>query len=188
MLKKKLGPSLSALLVALIAYVILFILLSAAVAPERYDLNAGEVSPITVTASKDVEDTFSTQKLIDEAMRAVQPSYVSDASVQPAVLAKLQEGFNRLLQMKSRMAPVAEEQNVTEEELLQAANAMQPAELPDEALSALIHADAETMTTLYERTFALLRETLSGKLPQGQELTPSRKFGATSSTKISTRI
>ena len=100
-LMKRLSPALTMILVVALTYITLFALLAATISPERYDLRAGEVSPITITATKDVEDTVTTDRLREAAARAVQPSYVSDASVQPQVLAELQEAFTRLLQYLS---------------------------------------------------------------------------------------
>ena len=71
-------PRLACVLVALMTYVLLFGMMVAAARPEQYDLRVGQVSPITITATKDVEDTVTTQQLIDIAVAAVQPNYVSD--------------------------------------------------------------------------------------------------------------
>ena len=168
-LMKRLSPALSMILVVALTYVTLFALLAATISPERYDLRAGEVSPITITATKDVEDTVTTNRLKEVAARAVQPSYVSDASVQPQVLADLQEGFTRLLQYRARIQPLSEETVPTDGQKLEAQSAFAPAEASEEAVLALLTIDGETLTRLYERTYAMVRETLSGKLPEGQE-------------------
>ena len=72
--KAKIGPRLAAVLIGLMTYVLLFGLLIAAARPEQYDLKVGQVSPLTITATKDVEDTVTTQQLIDAAVAAVQPN------------------------------------------------------------------------------------------------------------------
>ena len=168
-LMKRLSPALTMILVVALTYVTLFALLAATISPERYDLRAGEVSPITITATKDVEDTVTTNRLKEVAARAVQPSYVSDASVQPQVLADLQESFTRLLQYRARTQPLSPEAVPTDGQKLEAQSAFAPAEASEEAVLALLTIEDATLTRLYERAYAMVRETLSGKLPEGQE-------------------
>ncbi|MBO4298727.1 MAG: hypothetical protein J5998_07995, partial [Clostridia bacterium] len=89
----------STLLIALtgvLTYLALLAMLFAVFTPEQYDLRAGQVSPITITASKDVEDTVTTQALIDEAVAAVQSVYSLDETVEPAVLEALGKAFDGL--------------------------------------------------------------------------------------------
>ena len=168
-LMKRLSPALTMILVVALTYITLFALLAATISPERYDLRAGEVSPITITATKDVEDTVTTDRLREAAARAVQPSYVSDASVQPQVLAELQEAFTRLLQYRASTSPLALDDQPTEGQKLEAQSAFAPASASDEAVLALLTIDGDTLTYLYERTYALVRETLTAKLAEGQE-------------------
>ena len=91
--KAKIGPRLAAVLIGLMTYVLLFGLLIAAARPEQYDLRVGQVSPLTITATKDVEDTVTTQQLVDAAVAAVQPNYISDTTVMPKVLENLENAF-----------------------------------------------------------------------------------------------
>ena len=154
-LMKRLSPALTMILVVALTYITLFALLAATISPERYDLRAGEVSPITITATKDVEDTVTTDRLREAAARAVQPSYVSDASVQPQVLAELQEAFTRLLQYRASTSPLALDDQPTEGQKLEAQSSFAPAAASDEAVLALLTIDGDTLTYLYERTYAL---------------------------------
>lgn len=149
-----------------VVYVLLFALLAAGLSPERYDLKVGEVAPATIAATKDVEDTCATEQLRDAARKAVQPSYVSDEEVQAEVLGNLQNCFNSLLQYKVEAAEGASEQAAL---MKNAAAAVEPAQLEDSALSAILACDTETFRSLYELTYAKVRETLTSKLPEGQE-------------------
>ena len=70
-LRRRRGSRLLIALIGLATYAALLAMLFAVFTPERYDLVAGQVSPITVTASKDVVDSVTTQQMIDEAVAAV---------------------------------------------------------------------------------------------------------------------
>ena len=88
MTKKKHGEHralrvLSKLAIWGLTYVLLLGIMFLVFAPERYDLAAGQVSPVTITASKDVVDTVNTNILINEAMSAVSVSYTLDETVPP---------------------------------------------------------------------------------------------------------
>ena len=67
-------PALSRGLIITATYFLLLALLSAAATPQQYDLRVGEVAPITITATKDVEDTIATQRLVSAAMAAARPA------------------------------------------------------------------------------------------------------------------
>ncbi|MGJ4851492.1 HD family phosphohydrolase [Bacillota bacterium Meth-B3] len=166
---KKLNPALTAILIAAASFVLLFIMLAATITPKRYDIRAGEVSSITITASKDVEDALSTRRLVEAAARAVQNSYVSDAQVQPAVQAALQDGFARLLSYRSRTEAMPEGEPTSEAQRLEARGALGVKDAAAAAIDALVHIEPSTLSALYQRTFALVRETLSAQLAEGQE-------------------
>lgn len=166
---KKLSPALAAILIAAASFVLLFIMLAATITPKRYDIRAGEVSSITITASKDVEDVLSTRRLVEAAARAVQNSYVSDAQVQPAVQAALQDGFARLLSYRSRAEALPEGEPISDAQRLEARGALGIPDASAAAIDALVRIEPSTLSTLYQRTFALVRETLSAQLAEGQE-------------------
>ena len=100
-------PRLACVLVALMTYVLLFGMLVAAARPEQYDLRVGQVSPITITATKDVEDTVTTQQLIDIAVAAVQPNYVSDTTVMPQVMQGLEDCVRAMAEIRA-LGPLPE--------------------------------------------------------------------------------
>ncbi|MGI6236659.1 MAG: HD family phosphohydrolase [Candidatus Excrementavichristensenella sp.] len=154
---KSLSPALTGILAILITYATLFVMLATAISPERYDLKVGEVSPITITATKDVVDSVTTNRLRDAAVRGVQPSYISDSSVQPLVLSELQACFDGLIRYKDNSIVMEGE---PEPEV---------PELSDEALIALNQMDLERLIALKEQAYTQVRITLTGKLPQGQE-------------------
>ena len=90
------SPILISALIGVATFLALMAILVAVYVPVRYDLRAGEVSPITITASKDVEDSYTYQQQVQQAMDAVPVSYTLDESVQDAVLADLNAFFDAL--------------------------------------------------------------------------------------------
>jgi hypothetical protein len=57
-----------------------------AITPERYDLEAGDISYYTITASKDVVDEIATERNRDEAARQVEPTYFFQEGVTADVM------------------------------------------------------------------------------------------------------
>lgn len=166
---KEASPTLSAVFLTALTCVFVFVMLAGTITPEQYDLRAGEVSPITITATKDVEDKISTERLAETAARSVQPSYISDNSVQPTVLSGLQEDFSGVLQYRARTGVLGAGETPTEGALKEALGVMPPLDVPESTLISLMRMEAASLSKLYERTYALVRETLLGKLPEGQE-------------------
>lgn len=171
-------PALVSLLVAIATFALLWGMISMGISPERYDIKVGEVAKLTITASKDVEDTVTTEKLRDEAERAVSPSYNSDASVMPevmenldAVLAQIRELPGLLKGMDGTTLDQATDSMITQAQSMLTfpwsdENSAQPSA---GAIRTLIEADAETLSLLTNEVSRLVRETLNGKLLEGQE-------------------
>lgn len=175
--EKHLRPALISLLIAVTTLVAMFLMMAGAIAPERYDLKAGEVSTRTITASKDVTDTITTQMLVDAAVREVQPSYQSDDTVMPSVLARLEDSFAQLralAQLRVGMDGTVAE--LTEEALGKAALAMRPVEMSDAALTRALDADDETLSEIAADAVVLTREALNAKVAEGQERETAAKI------------
>jgi putative nucleotidyltransferase with HDIG domain len=163
-------PALASLLIALAAYAALFLLMARAIAPERYDLEAGDVAARTITATKDVEDTISTNLLKEAAVRAVQPSYLSDDTVMPQVLTSIEDSFAQLRALAQlRVGMDGAISPLTEESLNKAAQAMRPVEVPEGALAAALGAEDRALAQLADAATGLTREALNTKVAEGQE-------------------
>lgn len=75
---------------------LVFCLLAAVLTPKRYHLSVGQISRDTITASKDVVDTVTTEARRESAAAAVEPSYRMDESVAAKVLTDLDALFAEL--------------------------------------------------------------------------------------------
>ena len=79
-----------------VLYLILVFICLISVVPTQYDLNVGEVSPVTITASKDVVDELTTERRRKAAADAVSPVYYKDDTVSDTVLANIEKVFSEL--------------------------------------------------------------------------------------------
>ena len=165
--KWRIGSRTCCALVGALTYVLLFGMLITAATPEQYDLRVGQVAPITITATKDVEDTVTTQQLVDAAMAAVQPYYTSDTTVMPAVLRNLDAAFTAMESIRGWEA--GGEQGLTDQQLSQAKLALSPLSLSTEQIARLREMSEEDFSALRAELTDLISGILSGNLADGQQ-------------------
>ena len=156
-------PALSRGLIITATYFLLLALLSAAATPQQYDLRVGEVAPITITATKDVEDTIATQRLVSAAMAAVSPSYVADSSALGRVLDALDGDFSALSAMKSGDA------SQSAQSLAASLSQELGIEVAETEVQAVLDADGAGFSALLTRVRRLVREELNSNVTEGQE-------------------
>ena len=90
-------------LISLISFLLIFVLILAGISPDQYDIHIGEPASKTIYATKDVEDTVTTELLRVAAANAVEPSYKSvDTSVNSVVLEDMKQIFDALLSIKAQ--------------------------------------------------------------------------------------
>ena len=75
--------------ILILSAVVLIILFSIAITPERYHLQVGDIAYKTITASKDVVDETATARQKEEAARLVEPSYQHQEGVADEILENL---------------------------------------------------------------------------------------------------
>jgi putative nucleotidyltransferase with HDIG domain len=83
-------------LVAVVSYVVIFMMVTASIAPKRYDLQVGDLAKETIKATKDVIDEISTQKLIQEAHNSVDIKYKQDEAITNEVLENIHSCFSTI--------------------------------------------------------------------------------------------
>ena len=141
-------------LIAVGTYLLLFVLLSAAVTPQRYDIRVGMPADATIYASEDVVDTVTTEQLRDAAAAQVDVSYKSvDESVTTQVTNDLSALFERLLALYDARGDAAE----------------LDLKLSPAQLEALFAAPRETLEALFGYALEYTHDTLISSLPEGQE-------------------
>lgn len=71
----------ASVIIGVITLVIVFALVALSITPVKYDIAVGEVAPATITASRDVIDTVSTEAAITHVKADVSPMYTIDDAV-----------------------------------------------------------------------------------------------------------
>ena len=151
-------------LCALATFLVVFALLIAGVTPDQYDIHVGQPASKSIYATKDVEDSVTTQALREAAANAVEPSYKSaDMSVNSTVLTAIERTFSALTSLRS------EYQDANPDDVLQTFNSRSPVTLTRDMLSALLSCDETQLTELSDAAEKAMRDTLNATLPEGQE-------------------
>ena len=161
------GIALSVICIVL-AYAIMTTVIGIATMPIRYDIRAGMVSPVTITASKDVVDTITSDSLRDSAARQVEPSYMLDSTVASAVMAELDKLTPALVALgvpEGESAP----KEFDQEMLDAAAAAIAPATMTRSRLELVMSTDQETLSDLATQARQRLRAQLNLNIAEGQE-------------------
>lgn len=157
----RLGSMIGSGMIGIITFILLFALMVTGVTPEQYDIRVGQPATETVYATKDVEDSVTTEELRQAAANAVEPSYKStDTSVNAVVLDALGSCFDQLDELRGSLSAVSK---------LESVNQKSPITLTQDMLDALRACDDETFAALRENTVSDVRDTLNSSLPEGQE-------------------
>lgn len=90
------GAGAKCALIYAVGTLVLLVLFAAACAPQRYSLSVGAISHQTITATKDVEDTVTTETRRREAAVRVEATYHFQEGVTESVLSDLDETFRQL--------------------------------------------------------------------------------------------
>lgn len=153
------------LIIAVVTVCAMFVMLSVAVTPARYDISVGQPAPNTIKASKDVVDRITTEKLKSDAANAVKSMYSFDEGAAEEVKEKLTETFKSFKGLSSLVT--AEENTSFTEEQLAAANAgIQDIDLTVDEIRALCMADAEELSSLSEDTVFYVEQSMNDRLTE----------------------
>lgn len=163
----RLSGVIRAVLTGAIAFVLLFALLLTGITPDQYDIHVGQPSSKTVYATKDVEDSVTTEALRQAAASQVEPSYKSvDASVNAAVITDMQTAFDSIRKLRAEFSVPADG---ISDDMLDSFNAQCPVSISRDSLSTLLSTDDETFSGFVDAAVAEARDTLNSTLPEGQE-------------------
>ena len=150
------------------AFLLLFAMLLTGVTPDQYDISVGQPASKTIYATKDVEDTVTTNALREAAANAVEPSYKNaDAGTNGAVLSNLQAEFSALNDIR-RQYTIESESEITDTMLADASSAA-GFKFSVETLADLLICTDETLNALTGTCVSEVRDALNSTLPEGQE-------------------
>ena len=112
----RLAPVFKNGLIIVATYLLLAVMLVIGITPEQHDIQVGAPAPLDILASKDVNDTVTTEERRAAAAAAVEPSYKSiDFSVVGSVSSDMQATFDMLFNLRDSDWP--DPDAITEEEL-----------------------------------------------------------------------
>ncbi len=166
-LRERFGSIFGSLLIGVFTFLALYAMLVATITPDQYDLKVGQVSPITITASRDVEDTLATQQLRAEAMAAVQPTYITDNEAQEKVMNNLNSAFTRLEAV--RKWSVDPEGEISETFIRQAQNSLAPIAMVEDTVTWLLRLEENELNQLREAVIDTVGGVLNDKLSEGRK-------------------
>ena len=155
-------------LTALALYAFIFSLLLFVVTPERYDIKIGFPAPVTIFATKDVEDTVTTQKLRDEAAAQVDYTYRSvDTSVVSQVNTDFSNACLRVVALRDTytLSGISEMTDADIEKLA----AEIGVGLGRSEMETVVSAEMESLDAVISSARTMVRDTLNSTLPEGQE-------------------
>ena len=150
------------------AFLLLFTMLLTGVTPDQYDISVGQPASKTIYATKDVEDTVTTNALREAAANAVEPSYKNaDAGTNEAVLSDLQAEFSALSDIRKQYT-IESETEITDTMLADASSAA-GFKLSRETLAELLICTDDALSKLTGICVSEVRDALNSTLPEGQE-------------------
>ena len=146
----------------------MMVIMIIAVTPERLNLSAGDIAPRTITATKDVVDEITTNKMIRLAEQNATVSYANDNEAAARSLEKIDNAFDRLDEVRVSAANAIA---LLTASLGDARRALSPVELSDTQLRTLQLMDADRLNDLRVSTARALRVSYATGIQQGSETT-----------------
>ena len=154
-------------LIWLLLYGLMFAMLVMVVTPERYDIKTGYPAPVTIFATKDVEDTYVTEKLRSEAAAAVDYSYGSiDSSITAQVVNDFTSACTAALTLRD--SDYTNIQDMGDAQLKQIQDDTGVAYTRND-IETIITAEQEAIDAVFASAKEMVREALTSTLPEGQE-------------------
>lgn len=156
-----------------VLYLILVFICLISVVPTQYDLNVGEVSPVTITASKDVVDELTTERRRKAAADAVSPVYYKDDTVSDTVLANIEKVFSELRSVRElgqqiRSSWTTRTGTFTDDDYAQAQKLLSVITLSNYQLQTLMRTDESDFESLYRSLTSAARTALVSTITEGQ--------------------
>ena len=172
------GSSAKCALIILAGSLAMYLLFCLACAPQRYSLRVGAISHQTITATKDVEDTVTTEQRRKAAADAVEPTYHLKEGATEEVLASLDSLFNELRVVQQygqtlRNADYAEKssqsmRSYTDEELAFAQAQVEGISLTRYQAMTLLRAETEDFDKMVSTVRRAVESALNTTIREGQ--------------------
>ena len=157
----------------LLVYASLLVICFMAISPEQYDLSVGDVSPQTITASRDIIDEMTTERRRQQASAAVSPVYFKDDTVSDTVMADMDAAFSQLRAVRElgqQIRGAWEDVNAsfTDEDYAQAQHMLTLVKLSNYQLRTVMNTAERDFETLYQSVTSATRTALVSTITEGQ--------------------
>ncbi len=157
----------------LLVYAVLLMICFLAISPEQYDLSVGDVSPQTITASRDIVDEITTERRRQAASNAVSPVYFKDDTVSDAVMADMDAAFSELRAVRELGAQIRgawtdDSASLTDEDYSQAQHMLTLVKLSNYQLRTVMNTAERDFETLYQSVTSATRTALVSTITEGQ--------------------
>ena len=149
-----------------------------AITPQRYDLKVGDISPNTITASKDVVDEISTTRQREAAAQKVEPTYIFKENVASEVKKDLstiltqvssvqQYGYKLVDRLYPGNTTAQKAHKFTEEELEYARSLLSNLNLADYQLKTVLLATTDQIANVRVNLTAAVENALNTTIREG---------------------
>lgn len=181
------GSSAKCAAMILLGSVLLFGLFALACAADRYSLQAGDIAHQTITATKDVEDTVTTEQHRKAAAAAVEASYHLQEGVTEEVLISLEDLFAELalvqqygqnLRSASDMPMLSSIRSYSGEEIAYAQSLVKGISLTPYQTRVLLSTQAESFNTMVSEVHTAVENALNTTIREGQVSTSISNINA----------
>lgn len=171
------GASAKCAAMILLGSVLLFVLFALACAADRYSLQAGDIAHQTITATKDVEDTITTEQHRKAAAAAVEASYHLQEGVTEEVLIALEDLFAELalvqqygqnLRSASETPMLNSIRSYSGEEIAYAQSLVKGISLTPYQTRVLLNTQAESFNTMVSEVHTAVENALNTTIREGQ--------------------
>ena len=164
--------------ILLAAALVLIVLFSVAVTPQRYHLKVGDIATQSITANKDVVDETATARLQEEAARLVEPIYLHKDGVAADVMQNLatiltqvnavqQYGSSTLEQAAPGDTKAQRSYVFNAAELEYAASLIPSITLASYQLDTLLRASTDDMQAMNDNITAAVQNTMNATVREG---------------------
>ena len=162
------GQRLRVAAILVLTGILMLLMLVVGTTPEQYDISVGSPSPTQIKATKDIQDTVTTDANRARAAAEVEPTYRSvDRTIAPEVLADFDVAAGSMLELRETNA--LEEETELGEADVSALNEAAPVALSADQWEIWLSTDAETAAQIASDARALVKQALDSTILEGQE-------------------
>ncbi|WP_231701763.1 HD family phosphohydrolase [Crassaminicella thermophila] len=137
-----------------IFFLLIFISMLTSLAPEKYELQVGQKSPADLRAPRDIENKIATNRLIEKAIKSVEPREKIDPTIQIDIKKKIEKFFKNAYQIRNL-------QDITNEEKLSLLIKKNELNLSEKELSLMLVASEKELKNIESYIYEIITQVMS---------------------------